>query len=82
MTTDTPTRPPAESTATIRLGQINERLAPIALTAEGLASLGFQPVGKDRAAVLYRLADLESIVAAIVKHLMNVGAGLAQQRAA
>lgn len=42
----------------IKLGDINARIAPLAITAEGLARLGFQPVGVERSAKLYNLADL------------------------
>jgi hypothetical protein len=54
---------------TLRLGQINERLAPIALTAEGLATLGFKHSATDKAAKLYHEADFEPICAALVRHL-------------
>ena len=65
--------PPAQASApTLRLGEINNRLAPIALTAEGLASLGFAPVATDKNAKLYRAADLQCIGAALIRHLSNV----------
>ena len=54
---------------TLRLGVINERLAPIALTAEGLATLGFKHSATDKAAKLYHEADFEPICAALVRHL-------------
>jgi putative phage-type endonuclease len=73
-----PMRPVAESTATIRLGQINAMLAPIALTAEGLATLGFSPVATDKAAKLYRSRDFEPICAAVIKHVMDVVANQLQ----
>lgn len=38
--------------------EINARIAPLTITADGLAQLGFQPVGTERAAKLYNLADL------------------------
>lgn len=43
--------------ARIKLGDINARIAPLSITAEGLASLGFQPVGTERAAKLYAEAQ-------------------------
>jgi predicted phage-related endonuclease len=61
--------PVIESTATISLGQINERLAPIQLTADGLATLGFQPCGKERSAVMYREADFQRMCDSIVAHV-------------
>ena len=57
------------------LGQINQRLSPIALSAAGLAQLGIQPAGKERAAVLYLESDLPRICAALVAHLQRVVRG-------
>lgn len=42
----------------LTLGDINARIAPLSITAAGLAQLGFQPTAVERAAKLYRLADL------------------------
>jgi putative phage-type endonuclease len=61
-----PTSPP-----TLRLGQINERLAPIALSAEGLATLGFKHAATDKAAKLYHEGDFELICAALVRHVQS-----------
>ncbi len=55
------------STARIKLGDINARLAPLSITADGLASLGFQPVGKEGAAKLYAEADMPRICAALIQ---------------
>lgn len=57
------------SAPTLRLGQINERLAPIALTAEGLASLGFTHAATDKAAKLYHESDFEPICIALMRHI-------------
>lgn len=57
------------SAPTLRLGQINERLAPIALTAEGLATLGFRHAATDKAAKLYHESDFEPICAALMRHI-------------
>lgn len=46
---------------TVKLGDINARIAPLSINADGLASLGFQPVGTDRAAKLYAESDLLAI---------------------
>lgn len=72
------TRVAPTSAPTLRLGQINERLAPIALTAEGLASLGFTHAATDKAAKLFHEADFEPICAALMRHLE---AALRQQAA-
>lgn len=47
--------------ARIKLGDINARIAPLSITADGLAALGFQPVGTERAAKLYAEADFPLI---------------------
>ena len=56
---------------TIKLGEINARLAPISVTADGLASLGITPVGKERSAVLYRAADWSEICQRLVDHIID-----------
>lgn len=63
---------PADRGATLRLGEINACLAPIALTAEGLASLGFTPVATNKNAKLYRASDLQAIGAALMAHIASV----------
>lgn len=59
----------------VKLGDINAAIAPLTITADGLASLGFQPVGNAGAAKLYdanvfdtaiRRALLERIAGATV----------------
>jgi predicted phage-related endonuclease len=61
-------RTPADE-ALVRLGQINERLAPIAITAEGLARLGFAHALTDKSAKLYRESDFCRICAALIRHI-------------
>lgn len=63
---------PADTGERITLGQINARLAPIQLTAAGLAQLGIQSVGRERAAVLYSERDIGAICAALIRHLSAV----------
>jgi predicted phage-related endonuclease len=63
----------------LRLGQINERLAPIMLTADGLARLGFAPVATDKSAKLYHDHDFPAMCAALQRH---IGAVAQQARAA
>lgn len=55
----------------IKLGQINACLSPIQITQAGLSQLGFDPVGKDKAAVLYWESDFPAICQAIAKHAMG-----------
>ncbi len=66
---------PADAGAKITLGQINQRLSPIALSAAGLAQLGIQPAGKDRAAVLYLESDVARICSVLIRHLTTVARG-------
>lgn len=61
--------PRSSPSGTIKLGQINDAIGPLSITAAGLAQLGFEPVGKERAAVLYDDADFDLIVAALIARL-------------
>ncbi len=67
-----PSQAVPDSGARITLGQINSRLAPISVSKDALAQLGIQPVGKERAAVLYRESDYPGICTAIIKHVVAV----------
>lgn len=58
----------------IKLGQINDLMAPLAVTAAGLASLGFEHVGTDKAAKLYREVDLPAILESAIRHLQRTRA--------
>ena len=71
----------ANSGATVTLGQINTMLAPISLSREGIASLGIEPVGRERAAVLYRESDVPAICAALIRHLSAVQVSMARKAA-
>jgi predicted phage-related endonuclease len=67
----------------IKLGDINAWIAPMSVSADGLASLGFHPVGTDRAARLYSAAAFPGICAALTRVLTQVApARAAQQQAA
>lgn len=70
----TPTKPGPM----LKLGEINARIAPISITADGLAQLGFTPAATDKASRLYRAADLPLILAAMVRYLNGVGVDLLQ----
>lgn len=72
------TRAP-DTGARIKLGEINARLAPIAITADGLAVLGFHPVATEKAAKLYAAGDFQRICSALIAHVSKVSG---QQRAA
>jgi len=64
-----PRRAPAGA-PTLRLGQICERIAPLSITADGLAVLGFVHSGTDKAAKLYHEADFPAICQAIANHVI------------
>lgn len=53
----------------LRLGQINERLSPISLSAEGLASLGFPHSATEKAAKLWHEAEFSKICDKLVEHI-------------
>lgn len=55
---------PARST--VKLGQINAAIRPLSITAEGLSSLGFHPVGTERAAKLYDASQFDAMRAAMI----------------
>lgn len=63
---------------TLTLGQIGKRLG-FALTADFLASLGFEPAGRERSAVLFHEASWPAICQALIAHVSKVSG---QQRAA
>ncbi|RFF46216.1 YqaJ viral recombinase family protein [Xanthomonas campestris] len=64
---------PAKSLATpapaqvvrIKLGDINAKIAPLTITADGLAQLGFLPVTIERASKLYDAAELPAMFTAM-----------------
>ena len=64
--------PQVDEPATLKLRSINERLAPIALTEAGIRSLGIEPAGHDKRAVLYRESQFAEICQVLVLHLQSV----------
>lgn len=64
--------PQVDNSARIKLGQINERIAPISITAAGLAELGFQPAGKEGAATMYLESDYPRMCEVMKQHLTQV----------
>jgi putative phage-type endonuclease len=63
---------PALEPATLKLGVLNERLAPVRIDAAGLSALGFDPVKVEAGAKLYRESDFPRICAALVRHIGSV----------
>jgi len=68
------------SLPTLRLGQINDRLSPIALTADGLLALGFPHAATSKSAKLYRESDFSRICSALVRHIQSVQSGQPDER--
>ena len=54
----------------IKLGDINGRLG-FNLTGDFLRSIGYEAVGRERAAVLYRAADFPAICSALINHIQQ-----------
>lgn len=61
--------------ALIKLGDINARIAPLSITADGLAQLGFVHIATDKSAKLYRQSDFGAICKAMVSHINSVVEG-------
>lgn len=73
---------PAATGKRIKLGDINGWIAPLSITADGLASLGFKPVGTERAAKLYAANDLPRICQAMAQVIAQAPARAAEKEAA
>ena len=74
-----PTKAPA-ATATppsLKLGEIQRRIAPLSIDAAGLAVLGFPHVSTQGAAKLYHDQDYPRMLAAMLQHIVAVQAKLA-----
>lgn len=63
---------PYDSGRLIRLGELNDLLAPISLTASGLERLGFATHAVEKNAKLYRACDFPAICAALIQHLTTL----------
>lgn len=61
---------PLTSISRIKLGEINARIAPLTVTADGLHTLGFSPVGTDRAAKLYAVSDFHAMCRVMAETLL------------
>jgi len=61
-----PTISATPSIARVKLGNINARLAPLSISADGLAQLGFAAIGTSGAAKLYAESDWPRICDAII----------------
>lgn len=70
-----PTAKP-DTAPTMKLWMISEKLG-FNVTAEFLRSLGFEPAGRERAAILYHADDFEAIGQALIEHIESVLEGVA-----
>lgn len=66
----TPAAAPRE-VVKIKLGDINARIAPLSISADGLAQLGFKPVNATGAAKLYDQAQFPAICQALINGLRD-----------
>lgn len=64
----------ATAAPSLRLGQINERIAPLSVSVDGLRTLGFVPSARDKAAQLYHEHEFTSICAALIRHIGSIQA--------
>lgn len=72
-----PVPPAANDDARINLGEINRRLAPLSITADGLTALGFQPVATQGSSKLYLESKWPDIVDKLIEHLNQAHDALA-----
>lgn len=71
----------ADEPATLKLGDIRDRLG-LALPADFIAEvLGIEPAGKQRSAVLYRESDFHRICTALARHVIAVRDGESRRAA-
>lgn len=71
-----------DNNARIKLGDMNAYLAPLTISADGLALLGFKPAETKGGAKLYALADFPRICAALAKVVADAPARAAEKEAA
>lgn len=59
---------PSNTDANLKLGEINARIAPLSITAEGMRQLGFEP-HQSGAAKVFRECDYTAIIEAMIERL-------------
>ncbi|KOA99538.1 hypothetical protein AE921_12005 [Xanthomonas arboricola] len=65
----------------IKLGDINAKIAPLTITADGLAQLGFLPLTIERASKLYDAAELPAMFTAMQQVFARAASASYQQAA-
>lgn len=63
---------PAEDDTLINLGEINQRLGVVSITADTLATLGFKPRTIIKNAKLYRQSDVPAMFRALGQHILKL----------
>lgn len=56
----------------VTLGDIKAKIAPLTIDAAGLSELGFNHVGTEKSAKLYREVDLPAMLLAMMEHLQKI----------
>jgi predicted phage-related endonuclease len=74
--------PATDTGQRIKLGDINALISPLAISADGLAQLGFEPVAQVKAAKFYRSADLPRMLGRLAQHIVEAAKQDAMRRAA
>lgn len=75
------TRPATTPSARIKLGDINAALG-FMVTADFLASIGWEPVAKERNSIMYREVDFQAICESLVEHIVAVAGSYDFKKAA
>jgi len=71
----------ADASARIKLGDINAALG-FMVTADFLASIGWEPVAKERNSIMYREVDFQAICESLVEHIVAVAGSYDFKKAA
>lgn len=66
---------PPSTPPSLKLGEINRRIAPLSIDVAGLRALGFEAASRERSAVLFHEADFPYMVTAAIQHLVKVRDG-------
>ncbi|QJP50028.1 hypothetical protein HKJ33_03310 [Xylella fastidiosa subsp. multiplex] len=81
-TTATTATTPASTGHLIKLGDINALIAPLSINADGLAALGFVPIGTERATKWYAAAEFPAICHTLKQVLSDASSRTAIKQAA
>lgn len=79
---DRPAAPAAAQGKRIKLGEINELIGPLSISAEGLRQIGFEPVSTERGAKLYAADQVPAMCEQMIRVLRAAAAGQPLKHAA